>query len=197
MEQQAFSTLIPGPGSWIKPLDLHNLKEWYGLPWSMDCLREIAEAAQLRVTYRAGAGGTPLQIRIRAEAIEEKLRHTDRFDEAVWWHAWFTSNALANLVANTRNLRNKDLSIGQVTKHIQGGMPMPLTAARTTKIKKGIQAATRSLLRSRVLVNARERRLRQKLDTHGLPPAGDKWARRAAHTLDSLHGVAPPGLPLA
>lgn len=197
LEYQALMALIPGPGSWIRPSDLHKLKEWYGMPWSMDCLTEVAEASLLRVTYRAGAGGSPLQVRIRAEAFEDKLRHTNRLDEAVWRHSWFTNNALANLIANSRSLRERDLSVGQVEDSIRGDMPLPLTAARATRAKKGIQSATRRLLRNTVIVNARERRLRQKLDSHGLPPAGDKWARRADHTLDSLSGVGPPRLSAA
>ncbi len=68
VEFQAMLRLLPGPGNWIPPADVHHLRRSLGWHAEFLDLREISLARRLRVYYRErlAAGGLHIRSKHRA-----------------------------------------------------------------------------------------------------------------------------------
>lgn len=180
---------------WIHPRDPHHWSAWYGMPWDWDRLEDIAQAAQLRVAYRAGRGGTPLHIAARWRRVELWELNQTNGDFPLLWDSWINRSGICNRARTLEALAAEDVTLDVAEEALTGGMPYPLTKARDKKRRGGLQAWVRGRLEARRSVIAREARIRDKLARHWLPGRPRVLVARACSLLDAVKGKCPPSSP--
>ena len=84
MEAKTLRRFAKGPGNWIRPTDLHNLKNLAALHFQMTSVKISALAGKMRVIYHEG-----LDVVADADSIRDTALDHDTLGRAdkAWFHA--------------------------------------------------------------------------------------------------------------
>ena len=188
LEKSVLVKSAPGPCNWIFAEDMHYLRESFGQAASFLSLKDIAQAAKLRVSTFAITDS-----RLRHNSLMRCYRDTTFLDCKGEWNEWYLKPMIGNLIDNEFELAAKGITAHSISDAIAKDEPRPWTRTVQAKIKKMAQKTTYNLVHSRHPLAA-EVRIRYKMErwrTHiaALPPRHARYIMGVAAAMAKL--VAP------
>ena len=88
-EAEIFRRLVPGPGGWILPKDMHHLSLMFGMPHSFGDMDVVSLAARFRVAHREAQASGGLHVRRRTSELNEAYRAAICMRRCASWGEWF------------------------------------------------------------------------------------------------------------
>jgi len=170
--------LAPGPGNWIRPVELQHLQHRYAHPFSFASFEHLALAAKLRVIEYE----PQLQLNIKLSALQGAFR-TARIRRPEWQN-WYNQSHLFVLDRARNACADRGLTVSSVHSELRKKTPTRQQATYNIFIKHHFQACALTQLLHNEPYN-HEHHLREKLVNWKIaaPPVGI-LARRALRTLD-------------
>jgi hypothetical protein len=190
-EAAVFRRLVPGPGNWIVPRDLHHLSLLFGMPHNFGDLETVSMAAKFRVAHREATASGGLRVLRRARELDDALQAAPCWLRAIRWGPWFRDSFYHKLRQAMEHCAAKGVTIDSIEAALQGAAPQPLTRTQAKRLHSGVQRMTRARLDGFTGPMA-EGRLRRKLERWPVPLFPRLRASRAIAVVQRLRRLAPP-----
>ena len=191
VEARALRRLVPGPGNWCQPRDLHLLRRGYHFPRAFADLRPRALAAKMRVLHFEAEQSGGLKVDAQARRLDAAAQTSDHLNRLVQWAAWFDSAFCRQL----RRARARCLAQGirheDVLHSLAGAAPRPWTTEVWLRIRRGYQRAITLLLTTDAGAEVHAR-LRQRLSRYELTLFPRARTLRGLAVLPRLAKLVPP-----
>ena len=124
-EAAALRRLVPGPGFWVQPHDLHNLRQQLGFVTEFRDAKEISLAARFRVAHREALSGGGLGIATGLRRLAASVDGTDHLVRLARWRSWFGSSFVARLDEAVCSLGHIGITITSIEHGIAGASARP------------------------------------------------------------------------
>jgi hypothetical protein len=190
-EAAALKRLVPGPARWVRPQDLHTLRQHHGMPHEFADMQVTSRAARFRVAYREAAPSGGLAVVRAVRRLDSLYASSDFIVRGGRWRSWFMHSQYHNLADAMGEMQAKGISLSSVEADLGANAPRPHTSAQEKRLVHGVQKAARQAL-ARTLPSAPEARMRAKLERWDLPVFPRLRAERAVAVTARLRKLAPP-----
>ena len=183
--------LLPGPGNWVTPSDLHGLKDVLGMPHNVACMEEISLAARFRVAHREAAASGGLRVPQSIRRLDAAYQASVLLLRCGRWRTWFQNSFYHHLQAAVDRCGALGISLADIEHDLGAAEPKPHTRSTARRLEQGVQKAVRARL-GRSLRPSGEPRLRRKLARWQLPIFPRVAATRALLVMARLRRLVQP-----
>ena len=179
-ERIALRRFAPGPGNWVTPNDLFNLKASFGFPFAFQSAAMMALAAKLRV-YKYEC----FKINDRASALQLDILVGPYRRPS--WQAWYRKSMVLQVQSDLETAKKWGVAIDNVDKHINKQVP----SADLRRRKHLSQRASYDVL-LKVIGFDSEDQIMTKINRRKCPDPAGRVARRAENRLQSAFSLVSP-----
>ena len=185
-EAWALRRMAPGPGNWVRPLELHHLKQGFGLPFEFPSFCNMARAAKLRILE--------FEPQMNCQQYSDDLlsaRASACFKHEIW-SRWYDNSHVSVLLSTRLKLQDVGVTPSTVRSALlQARRPGSSISALRNYVKNHFQS---TVLHQLVLSEAfsHEHAIRLHLVRWKLTSVPEGvLARRAARHLRAACGLVP------
>ena len=191
LEAAIFRNLVPSPGYWIMPKDLHILKDHLGMPKSFADMKEISLAARFRVAHREASANRGLRAERHAQALDRAFANSEHVIRTSRRRAWLLDSAYHRLQAAVSAYRVLGFTVQDVEKDLGANGPRPYTRQQIRRLSRGLQAGCRKRIAAAKRAPP-EGRMREKLSIWRVQLFPRLRVTRALEVLKRLRRLVPP-----
>ena len=190
-EAAAFRRLVPGPGQWCVPADLHRLDVAFGLKVAFHNATPRSWAAKCRVARWEAARTGGLQVVDRARALRQLAVSSGEPALRASWAHWLDNVFVLQLDSAVAAAAAAGVRTRDVESTIAQDAPRPWSPEVLATIRRQFQRKAAVLL-DPLPPGYAERTMRRRLDRWSIVPFPCVRARRALAVLHRLRNVVPP-----
>ena len=143
LEAATFRKMVPGPGYWLLPSDLHDLRRTHGLPHNFQDLNDVSLAARFRVVHREAVACGGLQVSAAVRRLDALFQATPFLYRSGRWRQWYLSSFYHNLHAAVATCRTLGITIETVETELGAANARPHTPSQMRRLDKGVQRTAR------------------------------------------------------
>ena len=190
VEEWALRRMAPGPGNWIRPIELRHLQHRYGHPFSFPSFKQMSMSAKLRVMHFE-----PM-LHLATKCTEIASMHQQAVYHRLTWADWFEHSPVNEFERLKAQARLKGITMQSIRHKITSNTQMKGDAL-DRHVKKKFQAYALDQILCSETYN-HEAWLRQRLILVGTKDKSMQTApigiltRRAAHQIVNAFSLVSP-----
>ena len=188
-EAEAMRRLLPGPGSWCVPGDLHALRA-AGCPKEFPDAERVSLASRLRVAHQE-ALPRGLAVAQRARRLRRWLADTEHVVRKGTWAHWFQKSFVLQLEGAVDHFARAGVTPADIETQLASGEMRPFRPCTALRVRRGFQRAAYAAI-DQTSEARLEVRARHKLERWGVPQFPRIRAQRGIQVLRRLGQLLPP-----
>ena len=130
LEAWALRRLVPGPGNWIRPADLCQLKTKFGLPIEFPSFRHMALATKMRVCEYEP------QLNLQSQCRELAVVRAENLVDRKAWSSWYQNSYALVLCRARSHFEQLDITQATVMRRMAQTYVIPRNPAELERFKK-------------------------------------------------------------